>query len=239
MKITVLVSLLVMLFSVNAWAEKETSFDYPELMVTPQASERLAIEYQREKRRGMWIHLPIEIASVATLTASAFQFMDYDKDKDPDHYSPYAGLVTGGFWLGLTAYLGEVHRPYMKAYKEILKMPANTARQQLMKERMAEEAIYDIEKMGTKLVWFSALTNAGASIYMASKAENKSAALLASSISAVLALGPVVFPHPWRETGKYHREYKKKIYRPIASGALLYNQAKDAYVPGIQLAMSF
>ena len=239
MRITVLVSLLVMLFSTNVMAQKVTEFDYPELMVTPKASERIKLEYKREKRRGMWMHLPIQVSSVATLTASAFQLMDYDESKDPDGYSPYAGLITGGFWLGVTAYLGEIHRPYMKGFKEIAKMPAKTPRQQLIRERMAEEAIYDIEKLGTKLVWFSSLTNLGASVYMASKAESKSAALLASSISAILALGPVVFPHPWRQTGNYHREYKKKIYRPIASGAMLYNKSHGVFVPGMKLSMSF
>lgn len=235
---TVLLGLFGLVLS-SGLSAQTVNFDYPELMVTPKASERLVIEYNRENRRGMWEHLPMEISAVSTAVAGAFQLFDYNKDKDPDGYSPYVGLITGGFWLGVGAYMGEIYRPYMRSVQELKKLPATNQREQLMRERLAEEAIYSIEQLGTKMVWASFATNFAASVYMVSKAEDKSAALVASSISAVLSFAPVLFPHPWREAGEYHREYKKKIYRPIASAAVLYDQNSGNYVPGMQLALSF
>lgn len=238
MKKTLLIGLCGLLTSSLVFGQT-VNFEYPELMVTPKASERLVIEYNRENRRGVWEHLPMEVSALSTAIAGTFQLFDYNKDKDPDGYSPYVGLITGAFWMGVGAYMGEVYRPYRRSVAELKKLPSANAREQLMRERLAEESIYNIEQLATKMVWASFATNLGASVYMISKAEDKSAALVASSISAVLSFAPVLFPHPWREAGEYHREYKKKIYRPIASAALLYDQTSGHYLPGMQMALSF
>ncbi len=238
MKKIVLLGLSALMCCASVSAQT-TSFEYPELLVTPKATERLNLQYDRENRHGMWEHLPMEISALSTLVAGTFQLFDYNKDKDPDGYSPYVGIITGGFWLGVGAFMGEYYRPYSRSLNELKKLPATNQREVLMRERLAEEAIYNIEQLATKMVWASFATNLGASVYMVSKADDKSAALVASSISAVLSFAPVLFPHPWREAGEYHREYKKKIYRPIANAAVLYHQQSGTYVPGMQLALSF
>lgn len=238
MKMMLLLGLSALVFSSSLMAQA-TNFEYPELMVTPKASERLNLQYDRENRRGVWEHLPMEVSALSTLVAGTFQLFDYNKDKDPDGYSPYVGILTGGFWMGVGFFMGEYYRPYARSLNELKKLPSSNQREVLMRERLAEEAIYNIEQLATKMVWASFATNLGASIYMVSKAEDKSAALVASSMSAVLSFAPVLFPHPWREAGEYHREYKKKIYRPIANAAVLYHSQSGTYVPGMQLALSF
>src|SRR4051812_12685888 len=87
---TILLStgLLVLVTSARA-----ADYDYPELMVTPSASERLTMQGKSEESKRWTTHLPIQASALMTLTAGILQ-----KDKNGAR-TGLAGIAVGGSWL--------------------------------------------------------------------------------------------------------------------------------------------
>lgn len=214
-------------------------FDYPELLVTPRASERLKMEAERENSRKWVTHLPLQVSALTTLTAGLVQLGNYSATKDVDGTSPYAGLAVGAGWLVTSSLLAMQHRPYTSAHQEVSALPKGSKREQLAQERMAEEALESTASLGRKLTWLSVLTNAGASIYMLGKAEKNSASIVADGIALAAAFAPVVFPYHWKKVEREQRDYKKKIYAPIATGGVMAEPATGRPAPSLALSFRF
>jgi len=190
--------------------------NYPELMVSPKASERIAIEAANEKKTGLAFNLPLQISSSLTLITGALMLGDVDKVKDPDGYSPYSGIVVGGGWLLINSYLAYVHRPYTTAQTELSSLPNKSPHEQLIMERLAEEALNKAGSLANKLNWFAAFTNFGTSVFMITKAEKKSSAQFFGGLSAVAAFIPLVFEPEWTRIRNEQNNYKKRIYGPLS-----------------------
>src|SRR5262249_20459832 len=62
--------------SIHPQQSTSDEFDYPELLVTPSASERLKMEAKSEKSAGLSRMLPIEISGALTLLAGATSLND-------------------------------------------------------------------------------------------------------------------------------------------------------------------
>jgi hypothetical protein len=134
--------------------------------------------------------------------------------------------------------LATSYDPYSSGYKEVKKMKSETHRDRLARERFAEEALYKPAKLGTRLLWFSVITNFAASAYLMGYADAD--AKLAAGISAAVALGPIFFPYTWIESANQHRLYKKKIYGPVASLTFLRDGSQNRNLqPGLGLRYSF
>ncbi|MEO0336351.1 MAG: hypothetical protein AAF202_08150 [Pseudomonadota bacterium] len=210
--------------------DKLNVLDYPELHVTPSASARLERLANKEKSDRLKNHSAMFLSSIATLVAS-FQATDSPQvSDDPDNVdqnelSSQVGLAVGGGWLLTNLLLATTYNPYQSGYKEIKKMKSDTQRNRLARERFAEEALYKPAKLGNRLLWFSVITNLAASAFIMGYGDED--AKLAGGISAAVALGPIFFPYQWIDSANQHRLYKKKIYGPVASVALLNDGSED------------
>ncbi|MCB0350014.1 MAG: hypothetical protein KDD38_02450, partial [Bdellovibrionales bacterium] len=123
----------------------ETQLSYPELEVTPRASERLDIEYKNEKRTSWQTHLPIQFSALATLyagTSSSVKDGATADEKDSYETAQTIAVGVGAGWLVLTGALAAAYRPYRTGRIEISKLPKGTPREQLTRERISEEALY-------------------------------------------------------------------------------------------------
>ncbi len=232
-------SFSVILNSGNSFAGSGDQFDYPELSVVPRASERLATEAQKEPDRKMTTFLPVQGASLVTLVAGFMSF-------DPQAPGPgLAGIGVGGGWLLLSTYLAMTYRPYTSGLATVSAMPKGTTREQLTRERAAEEVIKGAGHAGRRLNWLFLLSNFGAAGYMVAM-SGKSPAAPVSQFGTVLQMAsiltsflPVVFSYHWGDVEDEQAEYKKRIYGPIAQPTLLFDRGTQSYTPGMAVSLRF
>lgn len=213
--------------------------NYPELMVSPKASERIAIEAAREKKTGLVFNLPLQISSSLTLITGAMMFNNVDEKKDSDKYSPIAGVVVGGGWLLINSYLAYMHKPYSSAQEDISALPNKSAHEQLIQERLAEEALNKAGSLAYKLNWFAAFTNFGTSVYMVSKAEKKSTAQFFGGLSALAAFIPLVFEPEWTRIRNEQSNYKKRIYGPLSVTPAILPSPEGKVAQGLLMNYTF
>lgn len=219
---------------------------YPELEVTPRASKRLLIEAQKERNeKSDWFAHTLAIQSSALTTLVSGIYLSNNKpvdSQDPNKEKSAGdaanlGMLTGAVWLGFTTYLHFTYNPYQDGYAEVRKIKSSNKREELTKERLAEEKIVHAGSFGRKLSWFSALTQFPISAYMAAKGSNEAAAL--GAVSALVALVPLFIDTHWETIHKTHIEYKKKIYGPVAFGGLVPTPHQKDWVPGINYRLTF
>jgi hypothetical protein len=217
----------------------ETKLSYPELEVTPRASDRLEMEAKNEARTHWATHLPIQFSALATIYAgTASKYASGLSDSQQANYDTTKKIAVGiGVgWLALTASLSAYYKPYFNGYKDVVKMPANNQREELTRERIAEEALYTPDAMAQKLKWFSVATNLAINIALLQ--NDSGASDFSVGIGILGSLAPLIFDYRWTTVADKHREYKKKIYGPIAS-AMLLPSAEHQYQPGLGVLWSF
>jgi hypothetical protein len=218
MMTTSLVLLSAVIASDSQAAEKPTapSWEYPELVVTPRASARLDREAELEKKRPISRHWAIQVSAATTLASGLMQFAQPNRSADPDRQAAWTGVGVGGAWLLATWLLGSQYTPYQSGAAEVSTLPSNSMRDQLARERAAEEAIHSAARTGTQLKWLSFLSNGAASIYLASQARDESAARVTALLSIATSLTPLIFSHHWNEVSNQQTDYKKRIFGPVA-----------------------
>ncbi len=213
--------------------------DYPELLVTPRASERLKIESESEGRKPWNFQWTITFSAMTTLVAGLMQ--DEDPAKDPEGNSGSLGMLVGGGWLAVNVFMAYGVRGYKSAYGKVSNMPAQSTRDSLTRERLAEEEINRLGRLSRTLKWLSVATNAFASVQLLSNAK----ADTTSRTVDILALGasffPLLFTNHWEDVAQEQQQYKKKIFGPIASTLLLPVTVRERtfFVPGVGLTASF
>lgn len=218
MKISLLLiripALLTLMFFLNSQARAAgTEFDYPELMVSPLASERLTQEASKEDSRKWTNFLPIQVSALSTLVAGAAFTVKYPTDGN----SGLFGIGVGAGWIAATTLLALSYHPYQSGLEDLKAYPAGSKKQNLVRERMAEETINAAGSLSKRLMWISIATNFSASMVMASRSQEGSFGLYAAIGSAALSFTPFLFRDSWQNVARSQREYKKKIYAPIAS----------------------
>lgn len=237
------VALVVVLgFTVSAQAASPTasdSFEYPELLVTPKASERIEMEAKRETERRWATHLPLAIPGLMTFTAGLIQSGYVDTNQDVDKRSPMAGIVVGGGWLATSLILTLSSTPYGDAHTELQGMAKGTKREQLLRERMAEEALLRPARLASRLKWLSVLTNAAAATYMIAKAENGSFGRLVDGAALLVAFTPLIFKHSWQDAYTQQDAYKKRIYGPVASAGWTVAHVGGKAAPAFAFSLQF
>lgn len=221
---------------------------YPELEVTPRASERLILEAKTEQESNYKVHLPLQLSATSLVIAGIMAQGNhrdrhgnesdaaYDKVKESNQWASIGGMLVGAGWLTATIMMNMRYRPYLDGYVEVKKIKGDTKRDQLRRERIAEEAIYEPAILGEKLRWISFATNFTASLYLMSNTDDE--AQIAAAIAAILSFTPFIFPYRWEKIADKHRSYKKKIYGPVASLTLI-PAAQQEWTPGFQLQWSF
>lgn len=209
--------------------------DYPELMVTPRASERVRIEAAKEPRDRWTRHAAIQASALTTLVAASMQI----STSSGDNASKILGFTVGSSWIVTTLALSNFYTPYQTSLDELNGMPAKTQRESLTKERTAEETIYRAGKLGSNLSLLSFGTNFLASAYMLTRADKSTKSFPIDFLAVLTSFSPLIFSSSWQVIANDHRDYKKRIYGPVASATLLPEAATGKVVPGVALSMNW
>lgn len=232
----------VILFSMIFFQDvRAETFDYPELLVTPLASERIGLEVKREQEvlDRFMDHAPIMVsAGLTMLTATQLSSQKGDlrpQDQSDASDAAKVSLGVGAFWLGYTSYLAMTYRPYEDAQRSLSSYGAETPKGKLIRERLAEEKINEAASFGRTLSWFSSGTLLLSSVVMASLAKDDVEGY--AVVSAVSALAPLYFSYRWVKVEKYHRNYKKRIYGPMVMSSVYGSDNK--WAPMLQVSASF
>ncbi len=217
-------------------------FEYPELAVAPRASERVEAEAVHEAD-ARWVHASIEAPAAMSILAGitlAANGTNGGTDANPRAWAkvaPWTGVGVGLAWIGITEWALKANPPYAAAAKDLAGMPKKTPREQLVRERRAEEALENAASIARKMKYFSFLTNVGVGVFMAAAAKDGSFGRTFAIASAATAFTPLLFAHPWEKTADAQRDYKKRIYGPIASATLLQRNARGDLSPGLVVAL--
>jgi len=229
-------------------AEAKTSYDYPELLVTPLASERLQMEAKDEDKTAWTNQMPVLLSAAGTMFAGIVAMNDPGAKEDgtkrdtpsgerPDIY--FAGLVTtivGAGWVATSSYLALKHRPYSNGIKDISKLPFKTKREQLIRERIAEEHLMAPSGIASKIKWISFASNLSLAAFIRSEAYDDNTKIL-STLAAGLTFLPFVFENKWHTVAGQHETYKKKIYGPVSGLAFFPNKQTAKLDPAVTLTL--
>lgn len=219
------------------------NLEYPELVVTPLASQRLKQEAEQESHKK-WLNLTaIQVSGLMTFYSGMQLDGNYnneltvaEKIKDNkervDNASQLAKTIGAAWFLGATA-LSAFYNPYSSGYEEIKNAPRKSKQQKLTRERIAEEKIETAGSLGRKLKYLSILTNLIANGFVL--AEGQEDTRLVGALGALGAFAPLIFESQWEITADVHQEYKKKIYGPV-SGLV---PGSQGYIPTLGIAMSY
>ena len=220
------------------------SLEYPELMVQPLASERLAMEAKDEvanKWKAFW---PFQFSALSTMVASFAADGEYETDADSDRRQSLddsvqlAQIVGGSFLVGTLA-ISAFYSPYKRCLDKLPR--GNSKRQRLTRERLAEEALYGASSFGWKITTLSVVANLGASIFMASNVNDDNRVY--PIFAAAASLTPLLFRSRWIQVSKLHRKYKKRIYGPLSSlqmgPSMVYDRGQNKMVSAVGLSMQF
>jgi len=226
------VALLLSQLPISSFAA--TEWEYPELTVTPRSSERVEREAKVEAAASMLQHWTWILPAASTLTAGIFQLAQPNPEKDPDHQAALTGIGMGAGWLIGTWILQRSYHPYTSGLAEISTLPNKTTREQLTRERIAEQNLEAAATLASRLKWISVVSNAATSAYLISNAQPDSAAKVASGVSLLLSFTPLIFSHHWNTVWQQQQDYKKRIFGPIAYGTVI-PTSSNAVVPALAL----
>ncbi len=215
--------------------------DYPELMVTPSASQRIELEAKDERSRRFSNVLPLMASSAVLFVGGILQNGNTDISKDGDKYGAKVGAFMGGTWLTVGALLAFMYDPYQSASAQIGRLPSGNKQEKLAKERYAEQALYSASKIGNIVAITHLATTIGTSIYMMANAQSGSISKVYPAFSIAAAFLPIIFKTRWQQVATEHEEYKKKIYGPIvsASPTLFQNSTTGEWTPGLVASLHF
>lgn len=219
-------------------------FQYPELVMAPRNSDRMISEAKAESDSRFFTHLPMQVSALTTLTAGIMHLAT--SDPDPTSYKPtigLAGVSVGGAWLLATVGMSVFYTPYQSGADDLKKMPAASMRDQLTRERMAEERLEVLSSLAYKLIWLSAISNLGAGVTMVAFSQPSSLSMIANAVAAGLSITPLIFPYRWIRVAREQRDYRKRIYGPVAEWSvdpLFQISASDSSVAtGAQFTLRF
>ncbi len=243
-------SVLASLMITNvAMAETKTSYEYPELLVTPSASERLAMESKIETSIAWSNQSPIMLSAFGTLVTGYMAMNDPGINNDgtetetpegekPDlYYIGAASVAAGAGWLAATAFFAITHRPYTAGTKAVSKLPAKTKRQKLIRERIAEEHLVAPAAISKKMKWVSFVTNLALVSFIGSKARNDGTKIM-SGVGTMMTFLPFFFNDRWETVAQQHHDYKKRIYGPVSGATILYDQKTARLSPALTLTLA-
>ncbi len=201
--------------------------EYPELAMTPRYTERLEIESKDETSRSWLAHIPIQIGAAGNIAGAIIMIADSANQTISAYPLWAAPLAVGGAWLGLTIGLAAGYRPYTKGLEAANARASKTKRELLLSERLAEEEIEFASSLGWKLAIFSVCTQSISGGMLMALNRPMTPAFFAGLGTTILAFTPLIFQYRWSRVAGEQRDYKKRIYAPIASAGLLPEMSKD------------
>ena len=215
--------------------------EYPELQVTPSASERVNMEADQESFYG-WLGLwPFQTSALTTLAASIAisDASNRTSGSDPSNSSGQIGAIISSSWIVGTLAMAAFYQPYASTQARLKVLPHSTDRQRLIKERLAEEAIESMATFGRRLIITSILTQTFANTWMIIRSQGGTSAFALSITGAVLSWLPLIFQTHWQKVAEVHDDYKKRIYGPVAGPIFVPDALTGSLSPGIGVTLTF
>lgn len=223
------------------------SFDYPELMVTPRASEAL-LRHGRDEKADRWRqYLQIQIpAAINLFTGIRVMNEKYSPEQLRDSPSlpgrlkdtGMAATAISGGWLGLTLAMGIWYEPYTSGLRDIRRYPGNSPREQLVRERIAEEHLANASRLASRLSHLSVISQTFTSVLLMANSENREHKIQAA-VGGVFALSPYVFRMSWIQNYRNHQNYKKRIFGPLTSLEMMPILSEGRLGQAVQLSWQF
>jgi hypothetical protein len=217
------------------------SLDYPELQVVPRASERLQMGAQQEGDKGWLTFWPLQLSALATLATGHSLSGEYNEDagdtarKEADFRTKVA-IGVGAGWIALSTYY-MFTRPYGKENDKIKNIKVKDKRSELLRERLAEEALERPARLANILIWSSTITNFAANVLLFD--QSTSGNNMYPAISLVMTALPFLFGNDYVTNYDKHLEYKRKIYAPVAYLSPSFNHLTSKVEPGMVLEWTF
>lgn len=213
----------------------KNDYGYPELLVVPRASETLKEAAQEEQRRRWYLHSYYQIPALFNLWAGLRA--NKEDELDPTTAGQMA-MGIGSAWLIATGALVAWYKPYTSSYQELKRLPRNSKRKELARQRRAEEGLELPALIAKRMGYLSLATNFVAAVAVSATCNHDSTRAVAV-LGATSSLLPLLLDHPWVYTYERHQEYKKKIYGPLASWGIGVDRSKQNAAPYISLSWLF
>ena len=156
-------ALLLSFICFNSFAQ---DLMYPELQVTPRATKRIRLEMRGEAGNAWTSNLPVQLSALATLAAGMSSGTDIDIEKDESKISQMVAIGVGATWLAATTWAASAYRPYRSMSRKLKKLRYKSKRDKLTAERLAEEEINSLRRIGKRIRWYSTFSNLGASMFL-------------------------------------------------------------------------
>jgi hypothetical protein len=238
--------LLFIMYSLSSFAQ---DFEYPELQVVPRASERIKMEAARESEQIDKDLRFLSVPATFTLAAGALAYgnasindnstpAEITSQEDKNDSNALAAMIVGGAWLGAYYYYKNNFRPYAQANSKLRKMKSRTKKDQLAKERIAEEALEDSAELMDRMKWFSIITIVGSNITLQGSTNSNESSLL-SVIGLTTSIYSAFTASRWHRNHQKHEEYKKRVFGPITVNNLLIDPFSQRLSYGLALSASF
>lgn len=216
--------------------------DYPELQVVPRATDRLLMETQNEREYGWIAFWPYQVSSIATILAGNRLRGNYKDDsftdqqkKDSDNVAMSALLVGGG-GLALSVFLIRMDL-YGDGFKRVKSVKVTDKRSELLRERLAEEAIEKPAHLINMLTTISVVSNLAANLAVSSQANGDVRNY--AVIGTIAAFLPWMFSNRYVDNWQKQEEYKRKIYTPLIGYDLQYVPKSQSFQPQLTMNWQF
>jgi hypothetical protein len=243
MRVLFLIMAIILGIQSEVWAQK---LDYPELNVTPRASTRVNMETKWEGENTMGNTWPLIVAGAGTIAAAAGVGDVIDDESDPNGYSQTTGYLVGAATLGIGLYGAMSYRPYAAMKAKLKRVGGKGTRGQLTKERIAEEELKRLSRIGNLTRWTLALINVGTVSYISgnlsddpTKKDDRDTADFMTNIATLTALLPIFFSTRWEHVYDEQMKYKKRIYAPVSFVPLMNEPFTGQFASGVGINYRF
>lgn len=197
------------------------SLDYPELQVVPRASQRLKLESGEEGKNWWYIHWPFYLSALTTMAVGTTAEQSFrsdltDIEKEDARSGALVARTIGAAWLFGTMLLAS-RKPYQQAWKKVRGFSGGGKSNELLRERLAEEALEKPAHTMKVLSYVSTFTNLAAAGYVGSFLDDQGKVFAA--VAGAMSFLPMIFDDWYVYNFNKHLEYKRNIFSPVVSMA--------------------
>lgn len=211
--------------------------DYPELQVVPRASERLLMEARDERSNFWYVHWGLTLPALTTLYTASVAKSHYRNDLSESDLRFANSVQSVMSTLGVAWLAGSVGltfwRPYRRGFDSVRRIGGEGRGQELMRERLAEEALEKPARVIKPLIYLSAGTHLAANLALFDSLDKTGKTYAA--VGSLLAISPLFFTHRYLFVYKKQMEYKRKIYVPVISTSFMPEESGNRWAPALSL----
>jgi hypothetical protein len=192
------------------------------------------METQNEREYGWIAFWSYQVSSIATFMAGNRLRGNYkdnvttDQEKKDSDNVAMTAMAVGVGGLGLSIFLIKMDL-YGDGFKRVKAVKVTDKRSDLLRERLAEEALEKPAHLINMLTTVSVVTNLAANVAVATQANGDVRAYAA--VGAVASFLPWMFENRYVDNWRKQQEYKRKIYTPLISYDWYFNPSNQKLQP--------